>query len=389
MKKSILTLILIFVMLISVNNAIAADIQYMEDKEFTDLVKYSENMELVNYETTVKNKIGRFNCQYTAKEDGAKVIYELPAGSVIIGFEVIFIRPENDAGGKDGFKIKCGHSGVADNLIGTDASTMAFMMDYDNAGGQKIDVFTTDQTGEKLKNNGYNTLEISFDVSTTENTPIGIQMVALYYIQAEFGGVSVDGEKIENGDVLSGNINEFAFNFNANVSGVVPEENDITLLKNEEQISADINFEGNKMIIIPREGFKYGKNYKLNFSESFLQKGIGKLPQYFEFSTALSDFVATDESINIDGISCNADVKITNYTKNDKKAIACIISYKNSLILDKNYTVIDKLIAGTATSVKTGNINCENADEVVLMVWDNLLDMNPLIKEIRKELSHE
>lgn len=390
MKKNIFVLLLSFLTLcFSAMSVNAADIQYMEDKEFTDQVASSENMEIINYEKTVRNKFGKFDCQYTAKTDDAKVIYELPEGSVMIGFEVIFIRPADDPGGTDSFSIKCGHNGVADDLIGTADSTIAFMMDYDNVGGRVIDVFTTDVTGEMLKENGYNTLEIDFDVVSQEKTPIGIQMVAIYYIQAEFEGVYINGDKIENNDIVSAKISDMAFDFNANVSGVEVKENDIVFLKNEEIIDADISFEEDKLLIKPQEGFKYGKKYRVSFSEALLESGIANIPQSFDFSTSLSDFVASEENINISENKCDATLKISNYTKSDKRAIACLISYKNSLVLDKNYTVIENLAAENITLVETGEINCDGAEEIVLMVWDNLLDMNPLIKEIRKEVSHE
>ena len=60
-----------------------------------------------------------------------------------------------------------------------------------------------------------------------------------------------------------------------------------------------------------------------------------------------------------------------------------IVSYKDGMILDMNSkeTAIN---SGEEKQITTGNIVTENADDVVVMIWDNLRSRKALVKTVRQ-----
>lgn len=380
--KRYISVVIVFLLSMSLisSNVLAAEMNIMDDTEFEDNVYESSNMEIIKYDKPVKNKFGTFAHQFSPTGENASVTYKIPDGAVMIGFEIILVRPTDDSAGWDTFTVKCGNGAFEEQIIGSSESTTAFIVDYDKVGGQVWDLFTTDATGETLRENGYNTLKIELDTVAVEKKPIGIQQAVIYYIMASFEGFSIDGMISNDKSTVSGSIQNIELNFNTKISSI--DNSDLTLEKNGEVIPAIVEQNGTNILIRPEEGFKYNKEYKLSFGEAFLN--FDNFPKEFSVATSPSDFVSSDENINDNGTVCSASVNITNYTKENKKAIACLVSYKDSQILDKNYTVVENLAPGNKTAVNLGQINSEDADEIMLMIWDNLLDMTPLVREIKK-----
>lgn len=387
---AVLTSILILAVIFSVE-ALASEETVLVDTEFTDLVYSSKNMEIFEYKSPVTNPQGTFNRQftvshpYTGGTSVGNVTYKVPDGAVITKFEVLFLRPLNDVGGWDLFRIYGGKGGDAYEQIGAANAMTPFKVSYNYVNGHGWYVTTTDATNTMLKEKGYNTLRIELiTVAKEYKPPIGVQMIKIYYTMPSFETISADDEVIEENSIISANAEKLAINFNADVSKLAISDRDIILTMDDKEIPADFEIKGTQVILKLSETLKYGKNYMLKFSDAIRNGNIENIPEKFSFTTSESDFASSDEIINDDGNVCSASLKIRNFRKNDTKAIAVIMSYKDSQMLDKNYTVIDSLISGEITEVTTGEINSQEADEIIVMVWDNLFDMNPLIKEIKQ-----
>ena len=376
MKKKAAIIASVLIGVLSFGTAFADSIEVTEDSGTFDNAYLSENMDNTALDPALKTKFGTFSSMYSAVDAESSVTYKLPAGKVMMGAEIMIFR-SSDA---DRYVIKYSNSAEGDEetVLGDDKAQSAFIADNDNKNGIVTDLFTTDAAAEMLRQKGADTIKVEF--YPEEGSKMGVLLFGLYYSDAEFSGFFAGGESItDNGQIFPGTENiEIAFN-----ARMTAKDGDIILKKNNGEIESEIGYDGAKILVRPAEGFKYGEEYGIVFSDDFLAKGIKNLPEKISFSMPKSDFEISGEVFDDNGEKCSAGFKIRNNTKNDQKALICFISYKDMMILDKKYISKD-LPAGKATDVLTGEISSKDADEILVMVWDNMVNMRPLTKEIKK-----
>ena len=193
------------------------------------------------------------------------------------------------------------------------------------------------------------------------------------YLGMTSGGkaVAADGKISAAGKTV-----ELEFSCDARIINNKP--GDITLYCAGEEIVPSIEKEGNKMYIKPEDGFSYGKDYDIRLSESLVNSGIRDLPSSISFSTYAADYEVINPVFNQG--SCTFTIK-SNYIK-DESAAVIIVSYKDGKVLDMKASEA-KLKSGSENQITTESINVTGADEVAVMVWDNLRSRKALVNIIK------
>ena len=193
-----------------------------------------------------------------------------------------------------------------------------------------------------------------------------------------YEGMTAGLKEIKNG-MISPAVGSIELGFSCDARILNNEDGDIKLLCNETETEISVEKEGTNIIIRPINGFIYGADYKLTISEKLVNSGIENLPSELSFETYTCDYEVSN--ISFGQGNCTFTLK-SNYTENESVAVM-IVSYKDGMILDMNSkeTAIN---SGEEKQITTGNIVTENADDVVVMIWDNLRSRKALVKTVRQ-----
>lgn len=190
----------------------------------------------------------------------------------------------------------------------------------------------------------------------------------------EYEGISVNGEKVEDiiGAVSEGVDIELGFPVSdAAVNAVLEEDG--------EQILSDCVIENGKIRIIPKDGFEYGKSYSLYISISGIN--VSGIPEKIEFKTSEDDFIAESTIDFKEKTKVSAAVIVSNYSGKDTEVTAAIFAYSDNMLKAWSYIEWGMLKNGQSTGqFWAPEIDCTEADKVVVMVFDNMKNIRPIAK---------
>lgn len=390
--KKMMALILMLVGICICSVTAGAAEKFIVDTDFTDKIYSSDNMELYEYTEPLTNEAGTFSHQYTVihpytgGSSFGSVTYKVPDGATITSIELVLLRPLNDKGGWDIFTVKGGNNGSAGITIGTAAQIDAsFNVVYNYKGGHGWHITSNDTTNRTLKSSGYDTIKIELNtVAQQKRPPIGLQLVKIGYSIPTLESVKAGKAELTDNSCIAAGAESIEFNFSSSIAKTEIAEDDIIIEKDGVGLAAELEKSGTKVTLKLSEALKYGCDYKIVFGDALQESGIDAIPEAIAFKTTESDFSVSEGTIYDDAGVAYAKMTIKNHTTEDKKAILYIASYKDSKILDAKFIAVDILKKGEGTELTSKEINSEGAEEIAVMLFDNLHDLNPLIKALKK-----